>query len=296
MNRRLIEQKITIKLEEWIETLPSELRKTTKDNILVSGGCIASMFLNEKIRDYDVYIQDMEVLYRLVNYYVKPFVNDIKVLDDRNKKEISLIDDKGIYGISLKTLHNDQIKLFFEDKDGGLEVNQDIEKENLNFTPLFFSANAITLSNDLQLIIRFNGNAEAIHKNFDYIHATNYFTFKDGLVTNNAALESLLSKRLIYQGSLYPITSIVRMRKFITRGWTITAGDIMKILFQVSQLDLTNIDVLEEQLVGVDVMYFNDLINKLREKNLELTSESFNKLIDYVFTNAKNIYSDEEQN
>jgi hypothetical protein len=97
------------------------------------------------------------------------------------------------------------------------------------------------------------------------VHATNYFTFEEGLVTNVAALESILTKSLRYQGSLYPLTSVIRMKKFIQRGWTVNAGEILKMLFQVSELDLKNIEVLEEQLIGVDVAYFSLLITVLRD-------------------------------
>jgi hypothetical protein len=30
------------------------------------------------------------------------------------------------------------------------------------------------------------------------------------------------------------------MKKFIQRGWTVNAGEILKMLFQVSELDLKN--------------------------------------------------------
>jgi hypothetical protein len=46
------------------------------------------------------------------------------------------------------------------------------------------------------------------------------------------------------------------MKKFIQRGWT-KRGRNPKMLFQVSELDLKNIEVLEEQLIGVDVAYFS---------------------------------------
>ena len=37
-------------------------------------------------------------------------------------------------------------------------------------------------------------------------------------------------------------------------------------MFQISKLDLTNVDILEEQLIGVDVAYFDKLITILRIK------------------------------
>jgi hypothetical protein len=87
----------------------------------------------------------------------------------------------------------------------------------------------------LQIVLRFSGNVTQIHKTFDFVHATNYFTFEEGLVTNVAALESILTK---IPGIPYPLTSVIRMKKFIQRGWTVNAGEILKMLFQVSELDL----------------------------------------------------------
>jgi hypothetical protein len=39
---------------------------------------------------------------------------------------------------------------------------------------------------------------------------------------------------------------------------------MLKMMLQVSDLDLKNPDVLEEQLIGVDVAYFSTLIEVLR--------------------------------
>jgi hypothetical protein len=47
------------------------------------------------------------------------------------------------------------------------------------------------------------------------------------------------------------------MKKFIQRGCK-HGREILKMLFQVSELDLKNIEVLEEQLIGVDVFFATD--------------------------------------
>ena len=163
--------------------------------------------------------------------------------------------------------------------------------KNLSFT-LYFSPNAISLSDNLQIVLRFWGTAEKIHETFDFVHATNYFTFKDGLIRNISAIESILTKQLKYQGSHYPVTSIIRAKKFIKRGFNITAGELLKIMFQISNFDLSDPDVLEEQLIGVDVAYFELLITALRNKSendpkFKLSSEYFNKLIDKIFNETE---------
>ncbi len=43
--------------------------------------------------------------------------------------------------------------------------------------------------------------------------------------------------------------------------------EIVKMCMQISALDLTDISVLQDQLTGVDVAYFIEVINKLKEKD-----------------------------
>src|SRR3972149_7479117 len=290
MQIKTIEKNIQKKMNEWLLTITDEeLRRKVKNNLLVSGGSIVSLLLREEVNDYDVYIKDMDVLVELVSYYTNTYQN-IEILDGRKKDYYLPICENriGLYKISVENLKSDQVKLFFENKSGGHRTLW--EKENLNYVPLFFSPNAISLSNNVQIITRFHGNNEEIHKTFDFIHATNYFTFKDGLVTNKEALESIICKQLKYQGSLYPLTSIIRMKKFIKRGWNINAGEILKIMFQISELDLKNPNILEEQLIGIDVAYFAQLIEILRDVSPEkITSEYLNIIIDRVFNSAEEI-------
>jgi hypothetical protein len=307
MQVKTIKKQIENKLNEWLSTIDNEnLRKQVKDNLLVSGGSIASMFLNEDVNDYDIYIQDINVLLELTKYYAKADSN-VEVWDGRNKDK--MINDykkyifteeafnnyQSFFASQLRNLQPNQIKLFvgMEEKGGGLRIDplKYVKNEDgtvKKYQVAFLSPNAVSLTDDIQIVIRFHGSPEQIHKTFDFIHATNYFTFKDGLVTNNKALLSLLSKQLSYQGSLYPLTSIIRSRKFIKRNWNIGAGEYLKIMFQISLLDLTNLDILEEQLIGVDVAYFSTLIEALRKAkeskdDFVLTPEYMNELIERIF-------------
>ena len=157
------------------------------------------------------------------------------------------------------------------------------------FRPVFMSSNAITLSDDVQLVIRFYGDPEAIHDNYDFTHCTNYWLSSDKKVhVNQDALECILTKELKYEGSKYPLASIIRTRKFIQRGWKINAGQYLKMSFQVSKLNLDDINVLQDQLVGVDSAYFAEVISAIRserEKNSEwkLDETYLATLIDKIF-------------
>ena len=140
----------------------------------------------------------------------------------------------------------------------------------------------------MQLILRFYGNPGEIHGNFDFVHCMNYYEHvppAGGKITiNPKALESLLSKQLQYHGSLYPVSSVIRTRKFIERGWKINAGQYLKMMLQISELDLTNPVVLEEQLTGVDTWYFAALVTSLREADPEKVNATYiGAIIDRIF-------------
>ena len=186
----------------------------------------------------------------------------------------------------------------FEDAVDAVEKLDNTPDENLDqlagdqgepYRPVFLSTNAITLSHKVQLIVRFYGAPDQIHENYDFVHCTNYYDHAtEQVVLRPEALEALMSKELRYVGSKYPLCSVIRTRKFIQRGFHINAGQYLKMLFQVSQLDLTDIDVLEDQLIGVDSAYFMLVIDALRnadEKNADFTVDNtyLATLIDRIF-------------
>jgi hypothetical protein len=160
-----------------------------------------------------------------------------------------------------------------------------IDDGKLEYRTVFMSSNAITLTNRIQLVIRFWGEPDAIHENYDFVHCTSFWKSWDNeLVLRPAALEALLAKELRYIGSKYPLCSIIRLRKFIARGWTINAGQILKAAMQLSELDLKDISVLEDQLTGVDSAYFLEVISKIKEKDPQKVNSAYLiEIIDRMF-------------
>jgi hypothetical protein len=299
MQKRTIAKNIKNKLEDWLKSITDEkLREDTRKNVVVSGGSICSLFLNQPVNDYDVYLKSEDVAYRLAKYYTKAFNLEVMSYTNHNSKDKYR---EGIKGLTVRNLQPGQVKIFLaHEAPSGYRTQ--FENEGLGkYLPLFFSPNAISLSDNLQIVLRFTGTVEEIHKSFDFIHATNYYTFDEGLVTNIKALESILTHQLSYQGSLYPLTTIIRMKKFLKRGWNVNAGEMLKCMFQISRLDLTKPEVLEENLVGVDVAYFSTLVEILRNKYekeplFELSFDYLCTLIDRVFSEEDNETLQPEEN
>ena len=324
------------------------LRDDIKKHTIITGGAIASMFLDETVNDYDLYFDDKATVIRTCEYYIKKMmeiqgssidslllltydsdiVQDIlnsdltklhNVMNEYRKKnledkeadivnvyetplknienlEISSFKNDKVYELSYRLIDNvyhtfkddkDRVKIFNMGSWGTTGTKE--AKEEEKYMPKFISANAITLSDDIQIVVRFYGDAEKIHENFDFVHAMNYWVSSENkLYTNAESLESLLSRSLVYKGSKYPLASIFRARKFIQRDFNIDAGQYLKMAFQLNEMDLCDPYILEEQLTGVDLLYFLEILSDMRRKmfyddNFSPSTEYFIKIVEKIF-------------
>ena len=56
-----IKSLIRRRLSDWVASIDNEeLQKKLREDTIVTGGCIASMLLGEKINDYDLYFRTKE--------------------------------------------------------------------------------------------------------------------------------------------------------------------------------------------------------------------------------------------
>jgi hypothetical protein len=322
MKTKTINSVINKKFDEWLASIQDEeVRKVVNKNTVLTGGSIASMLLREKVNDFDFYFRNIETAAAVADYYLAQFRKnpppsfkggkEVQMWVEVEAEQETNLPGEPLLGV-LKQVTPGRVRIhiksagiageessktsyeYFESappEDAGeyvertLEVKKDME-EKPDYRPVFLTSNAISLSGDVQLILRFYGEPAQIHENYDYVHATNYWTSWDRKVTlRPEALECLLTKELRYIGSKYPICSLIRARKFIQREWTINAGQFLKIAFQVNELDMNDYKVLEEQLVGMDVAYFGQVLAALREKDPEKINKAYlTEIIDRIFS------------
>ncbi len=299
MKAKTISKILRKKINKWADSIEDpDVRALAKMGTIVTGGVIASMLLKERVNDYDLYFRDYATVKALADYYVVKFLEnpsprfqnkDLAVyVESENDRVKIIVKSAGIVGV----ISGDDYAYFEQDPnpqqadafiEQAMEVTEESEKGN--YRPVFFSSNAITLSNDIQLVLRFYGEPDEIHKNYDFVHCTNYWTsWENKLTLRKDALEALLTRELRYTGSLYPLCSIFRTRKFIQRGWTINVGQYLKMVMQLQKLDLTDIEVLEDQLTGVDIAYFMQVLDLLKQKDPKKVSTAYLiEIIDRMF-------------
>lgn len=293
MNEKRIVQRLNIETKKWVETIQDEeLKDKVRSNVVIAGGAITSLLEGETPNDYDVYIKDFDVLVELANYYAELWNKDgrhkskVTIQVDVPEPEGDVETSKVICFITSEGVAGEEEEI--TKASAGTEANIEVEENEVaDYRPVFFTDNAISLKGKIQLVLRFWGEPEKVISSFDYVHCTNYFDRgNQDLHISKDALMSILNKQLKYVGSQFPICSLFRMRKYMERGYTISAGEILKMAFQISNLDLTDINVLREQLIGVDTTYMIDLVDRLeqaQENNVDIDYTYVVDLIDEIF-------------
>jgi len=305
MKAKIIEKLLWKKFCSWLDSIEDiELKNLLLKNTIITGGSIVSYLLNETPNDFDIYFKNKETTIKVAEYYVKKFKESYTYKSKYGHLVIGVIPSRDRVSIMVKSAGvisedvDNSYQYFEMTPPDSPETSDYVEQlvttlkdakpgktKEGEYRPVFLSSNAITLSNGIQLITRFFGDAETIHENFDFVHCMNYWTSWDRkLILRPDALEAIITRQLIYNGSKYPICSIIRTRKFIQRGWNCNAGQYFKMCMQVSKLNLMDTTVLQEQLLGVDVMYFAELIRILNKTNpKDITDAYIIELIDKIF-------------
>ena len=236
MKTKTINKIITRKFDAWLRSITDEtVVDLVEKNTIMTGGAIASMLLNEDVNDYDFYFRNKETALALANYYVNMFVKNKEAMNNQSlltNLPVSPTSPTSVdVPISVKEF-GDRIKIvvkssgiaamkdendyrYFEldavpQADSGgqyIESLVDISNQLKNndgkkFLPIFLSSNAITLTDQVQIVIRFYGEPATIHENYDFAHCRNYWTsWGNEVVLDPKALECLLTKELVYVGS-----------------------------------------------------------------------------------------------
>lgn len=285
MNSKNIKRHLNAKLRDWIDNIDNEeVKKALKENTIITGCAIVSLLTGDIVHDYDVYFRTKEACVKVAEYYVGKWNEEhedkpvsLKVEDGDNGSVKCFVRSKGI--ADEEEQGGDEIAYNFEsnakedEEMGAVSDKEEIEDGKEKYRPRFITSNAITLSNKVQIVTRFYGEVEEIHKNYDFVHCTcAWSSWNNEVFLPTKALECIINKELYYVGSKYPLCSIIRTRKYIERGYHINAGQYVKMCMQLNELDLKDVKVLEEQLTGVDTTYFSMMIEEL-QKHQEETGE-----------------------
>ena len=212
MNSKNIAKSLKAKLDDWCKNIDNEeIVKIIKENAIVTGGALVSLLNGEKPNDYDIYFKDKESVLKIAQYYAEKWN---KTHEDKNIVQIT--DKEGRVQCFIQSagavMEDDEDGITDNSKPETEPFTEETEEEQKQEIPKYraryFSTNAISLSNDIQIIIRFYGDVDKIHENYDFVHCTCSYDYKVNKVDlPSKALEAIINKELVYTGSKYPLVA-----------------------------------------------------------------------------------------
>ena len=131
----------------------------------------------------------------------------------------------------------------------------------------YITGNAISLNNKIQIVTSKHGSISEIQDTFDFLHCfCSYDKSKSELIMPDNSLECIVNKTLKYVGTKFPVKAMIRISKFVQRGYTMEIEEYLKIACQISKLDMSNKETFIEQADGLyytDADYVTDTYNSI---------------------------------
>jgi len=301
---QLIKKRLCKKIQEVGKSfkdtgMSKDLLEAYYSEVQVFGGAISSLLMGTKVNDYDFYFKSAKTSLDIADWlctrrnntvketrsYAKPFIRPFENIKGDIEDRVFIAPSHVV----------EAYQAYLDDVEGHLFVNPlqrrmlmlkgGPKEAKLEYGVAVITDNAISLKSGVQLIMRFSGAYSDIVKNFDFIHTHCCYDYQtDNLITPNASLHSMMSKTLYYSGLLYPFTSVLRMKKFIERGWSISIGQTLKIMLQSNKVDMSDTETFIDQIMGVDILYINQFIAHINKASDMMDNPFvFEALLDKAF-------------
>lgn len=241
------------------QALPSKLRKLFDNSAIIAGGCFASAVVGDRINDVDIFFKDARFLRkfgRLINEHIPQEHRFDLVYDGFGYSVMFMEEHSGIEAGVGRKRKIDQVSLNCEISDKIKVIAIGPNAITARFDGLPYTAQIVTRLLTQDII--------DLKKQFDFAHTQFFYdVLRDEYVASSLAERSAIDKTLIYTGSKYPFSSMVRMVKYIRRGWSISPSQMFLIANDLSKLDMHDSGVLLDQLLSIDVAYFLNVLSEV---------------------------------
>lgn len=135
---------------------------------------------------------------------------------------------------------------------------------------------------DVQLIKKIFGTPLEIINQFDFtICMCAYNVGNDTFEMDENFLYDLAQRRICFNPFVaYPIACLWRASKYIKKGYTFPATEVIKVALAINNLQMDTYKDLKEQLDGIDTIFLKELTDALMER--EGTNYDFRKAISFI--------------
>jgi hypothetical protein len=125
---------------------------------------------------------------------------------------------------------------------------------------------------------------EDILLEFDYTICMGGYAFRESrFYFGTHFLAHNAQKRLVYNPvTMYPLSSLYRLRKFLDRGYYITGSEIIKLGLSIQKLEINSWMELREQIMGIDTQFLSEITDKLMTDEYKNAKWDFNEFLGMV--------------
>lgn len=226
-----------------------------KHNGFVAGGALTSIFSRKEINDIDLYFKSTADC--------NAFISACRM----DKRYLAKVDSENIADL-YKRSHKDVMATY----------------QTTNALSFVYG------KRKFQVIKKFTGEPSEIFNHFDFTINMGawmpdgvFWLYKD-------FFEDLARRRLMINvNTFYPISTVVRVFKYVRKGYTIGGTEILKIMLRVHSLELSNFGVLKEQLEGIDTLFLKpltDFLSNTEHAEQKYSFEEFLKIYDNLIINT----------
>lgn len=163
----------------------------------------------------------------------------------------------------------DRVKNYFE--------NNHTKNKDDKFHVKLITDNAINLSDKIQLITKFIGYPGGVVKNFDWQHIKSWYSCKEEkLYLTDDVYRLICEKELIYTGSDYPLSSLMRLKKYIKKGWNVSNTTILHIALDI----VASFNKMEAERQFEQTKHNKEILEKVGQKIANMSQEEFGRLME----------------
>lgn len=168
-------------------------------------------------------------------------------------------------------LHNEEdaqlVKDYFQ--------NKHTHNKDDKFHVKLITDNAINLSDKIQVITKFTGTPYKVVENFDWKHIKSYYDCNtEKLFLTSDVYQLVCEKELVYTGSNYPLSSLMRLKKYIKKGWNVSNITILHIALDIIKV----FNEAEKQRQYENAKHGIEQLENLRRRFETMSQEEFEEL------------------
>lgn len=126
---------------------------------------------------------------------------------------------------------------------------------------------------------------ETVSTIFDFTVCMGLYNFGSRLFyLDDKFLVHLSQRKIVFNSkTLYPISSLVRLHKYMKRGFTVSGIEFLKVGLRINSLEMKTYADLKEQIQGIDTMFLRGFISSIcPDEKLAVTEYSMDTTFEYL--------------